>query len=183
MKNSLRAVHDRFEDADDDPPPIRLVVAEGEEDITIKVGEGESVRVWGGGWGEQWLSWFVCGCVSVCVFVCVEVGAAEGATFCTPASRCVLGRLSATQRRAGKPAKQRPAPAAPSHPKLPPLDAPSALAPGRHPPQVSDEGGGIPRSGLPRMWTYLYTTAKSPLEEMDNTEATEGSDGPSVLAG
>lgn len=27
-------------------------------------------------------------------------------------------------------------------------------------PQVSDEGGGIPRSGLPKMWTYLYTTAK-----------------------
>lgn len=38
VKNSLRAVHDRFEDADDEPPPIRLVVAEGEEDVTIKVG-------------------------------------------------------------------------------------------------------------------------------------------------
>ena len=25
--------------------------------------------------------------------------------------------------------------------------------------QVSDEGGGIPRSGLPRIWTYLYSTA------------------------
>ena len=37
VKNSLRAVYDRFEDADEDPPPIRLVVAEGEEDITIKV--------------------------------------------------------------------------------------------------------------------------------------------------
>lgn len=37
VKNSLRAVHDRFEDADDEPPPIRLVVAEGEEDVTIKV--------------------------------------------------------------------------------------------------------------------------------------------------
>ncbi|KAL4439458.1 hypothetical protein ABPG77_008787 [Micractinium sp. CCAP 211/92] len=84
VKNSLRAVHDRFEDADDEPPPIRLVVAEGEEDVTIK---------------------------------------------------------------------------------------------------VSDEGGGIPRSGLPKMWTYLYTTAKSPLDEMDRSNATEGSDGPSVLAG
>ena len=37
MKNSLRAVHDRFDDADHEAPPIRLVVAEGEEDITIKV--------------------------------------------------------------------------------------------------------------------------------------------------
>jgi hypothetical protein len=34
------------------------------------------------------------------------------------------------------------------------------------------------------MWTYLYTTAKSPLDEMDRTTAgAEGSDGPSVLAG
>jgi pyruvate dehydrogenase kinase 2/3/4 len=26
--------------------------------------------------------------------------------------------------------------------------------------KVSDEGGGIPRSGLARIWTYLYSTAK-----------------------
>ena len=83
VKNSLRAVHDRFDDADKEPPPIRLVVAEGEEDVTIK---------------------------------------------------------------------------------------------------VSDEGGGIPRSGLPRIWTYLYTTAKSPLDDMDKDD-TDGADGPSVLAG
>lgn len=83
VKNSLRAVYDRYDDADDEPPPIRLVVAEGEEDITIK---------------------------------------------------------------------------------------------------VSDEGGGIARSGLPKIWTYLYTTAKSPLDDMDKSD-TEGSDGPSVLAG
>jgi pyruvate dehydrogenase kinase 2/3/4 len=30
--------------------------------------------------------------------------------------------------------------------------------------QVSDEGGGIPRSGLPRMFTYLYSTASNPPE-------------------
>ena len=47
---------------------------------------------------------------------------------------------------------------------------------------MSDEGGGIPRSGLPKIWTYLYTTARSPLEDMDTTD-TEGSDGPAVLAG
>ena len=59
--------------------------------------------------------------------------------------------------------------------------APPPTAP--HPPgQVSDEGGGIPRSGLPKMWTYLYTTAKSPLEEMERGQS-EGSDGPAVLAG
>lgn len=37
MKNSLRAVNDRFEDADFEPPPVRVVVAEGDEDVTIKV--------------------------------------------------------------------------------------------------------------------------------------------------
>ncbi|KAF3583226.1 hypothetical protein F2Q69_00032295 [Brassica cretica] len=30
---------------------------------------------------------------------------------------------------------------------------------------VSDEGGGIPRSGLPKIFTYLYSTATNPLEE------------------
>lgn len=37
VKNSLRATNDRFEDADHEPPPIRLVVADGQEDVTIKV--------------------------------------------------------------------------------------------------------------------------------------------------
>ena len=37
VKNSLRAVNDRFEDADNEPPPVRVVVAEGDEDVTIKV--------------------------------------------------------------------------------------------------------------------------------------------------
>lgn len=46
--------------------------------------------------------------------------------------------------------------------------------------QVSDEGGGIPRSGLPRIWTYLYSTASSPLTDM---EPSGESDGPAVLAG
>ncbi|GMH45392.1 hypothetical protein BSKO_13349 [Bryopsis sp. KO-2023] len=79
VKNSLRAVQDRFENSDVEPPPIRLVVAEGAEDITIK---------------------------------------------------------------------------------------------------VSDEGGGIPRSGLPRIWTYLYTTADSPMEHIGEEDP-----GPTVLAG
>eukprot|EP00798_Chlamydomonas_sp_ICE-L_P031808 gene31808-7007_t len=82
VKNSLRAVQDRFDDdMDDEPPPIRVVVAEGGEDVTIK---------------------------------------------------------------------------------------------------VSDEGGGIPRSGMPKIWTYLYSTAKAPVE-MDTVDVTEG--GPVVLAG
>lgn len=46
--------------------------------------------------------------------------------------------------------------------------------------QVSDQGGGIPRNGLPRIWTYLYSTASSPLAVMD-TSGEE--DGPAVLAG
>jgi len=31
--------------------------------------------------------------------------------------------------------------------------------------QVSDEGGGIARSGLPRIFTYLYSTAENALNE------------------
>ena len=37
VKNSLRAVNDRYEDAEEEPPPVRVVVAEGAEDVCIKV--------------------------------------------------------------------------------------------------------------------------------------------------
>lgn len=66
VKNSLRAVQERFMDSDKIAPPIRIIVADGLEDVTIK---------------------------------------------------------------------------------------------------VSDEGGGIARSGLPKIFTYLYSTAKNPLDE------------------
>lgn len=46
--------------------------------------------------------------------------------------------------------------------------------------QVSDEGGGIARSGLPKIWTYLYSTALSPLDDMEDSG---DADGPAVLAG
>jgi len=48
-------------------------------------------------------------------------------------------------------------------------------------PQVADEGGGIKRSGMPRIWTYLYTTSESPLSMMD--DAFDGADSPTVMAG
>eukprot|EP00199_Chlamydomonas_sp_CCMP681_P002070 CAMPEP_0119104536 /NCGR_PEP_ID=MMETSP1180-20130426/2728_1 /TAXON_ID=3052 ORGANISM="Chlamydomonas cf sp, Strain CCMP681" /NCGR_SAMPLE_ID=MMETSP1180 /ASSEMBLY_ACC=CAM_ASM_000741 /LENGTH=398 /DNA_ID=CAMNT_0007089331 /DNA_START=125 /DNA_END=1321 /DNA_ORIENTATION=- len=82
VKNSLRAVQDKYEDAEKDAPPIRVVVAEGGEDVTIK---------------------------------------------------------------------------------------------------VSDEGGGIPRSGMPNIWSYLYSTAKSPVQMEDLKDGS--GDGPVVLAG
>ncbi|CAK7323126.1 unnamed protein product [Dovyalis caffra] len=66
VKNSLRAVQECYMDSDKVPPPIRIIVADGIEDVTIK---------------------------------------------------------------------------------------------------VSDEGGGIPRSGLPKIFTYLYSTAKNPVDE------------------
>ncbi|MCD9560111.1 [Datura stramonium] len=66
VKNSVRAVQERFMDSDKVAPPIRIIVADGLEDVTIK---------------------------------------------------------------------------------------------------VSDEGGGIPRSGLPKIFTYLYSTARNPLDE------------------
>jgi pyruvate dehydrogenase kinase 2/3/4 len=37
VKNSLRAVQERYMDANDQMPPIRVVVADGIEDVTIKV--------------------------------------------------------------------------------------------------------------------------------------------------
>ncbi|KAF8387714.1 hypothetical protein HHK36_026368 [Tetracentron sinense] len=75
VKNSLRAVQERFMDSDKVAPPVRIIVADGIEDVTIK---------------------------------------------------------------------------------------------------VSDEGGGIPRSGLPRIFSYLYSTAKNPLDEHSNLGSTDG---------
>ncbi|RVW55956.1 [Pyruvate dehydrogenase (acetyl-transferring)] kinase, mitochondrial [Vitis vinifera] len=69
VKNSLRAVQEQFMDSDKVAPPVRIIVADGIEDVTIK---------------------------------------------------------------------------------------------------VSDEGGGIPRSGLPKIFTYLYSTAKNPLDEQSD---------------
>lgn len=37
VKNSLRAVQERHMDSDKVAPPIRIIVADGEEDVTIKV--------------------------------------------------------------------------------------------------------------------------------------------------
>jgi pyruvate dehydrogenase kinase 2/3/4 len=48
--------------------------------------------------------------------------------------------------------------------------------------KISDEGGGIPRSGLKNIWTYLYSTADSPLKDMEFSDAGAGS-APVVLAG
>ncbi|MCO5603038.1 hypothetical protein L7F22_057181 [Adiantum nelumboides] len=80
VKNSLRAVEERFSDTEQDSPPIRVVVADGLEDVTIK---------------------------------------------------------------------------------------------------ISDEGGGIPRSGISKIWTYLYSTAKSPVSD-DKQQLLEM---PPVMAG
>lgn len=41
--------------------------------------------------------------------------------------------------------------------------------------QISDEGGGIARSGLPKIFTYLYSTARIPVEE--NYGSTVGNEG------
>ncbi|CAA6653947.1 unnamed protein product [Spirodela intermedia] len=36
VKNSLRAVQERYVNSDKDAPPVRIIVADGEEDVTIK---------------------------------------------------------------------------------------------------------------------------------------------------
>lgn len=38
---------------------------------------------------------------------------------------------------------------------------------------MSDEGGGIPRSGLPKIFTYLYSTARNPLDECSDLGTAE----------
>ncbi|KAK4383295.1 [Pyruvate dehydrogenase (acetyl-transferring)] kinase, mitochondrial [Sesamum angolense] len=40
VKNSLRAVQERFMDSDKVAPPVRIIVADGLEDVTIKAGGG-----------------------------------------------------------------------------------------------------------------------------------------------
>jgi pyruvate dehydrogenase kinase 2/3/4 len=37
--------------------------------------------------------------------------------------------------------------------------------------KVCDEGGGIPRSGMPLIWTYMYTTAQNPLLEPGRSQS------------
>ena len=43
--------------------------------------------------------------------------------------------------------------------------------------KISDEGGGIRRSGLQRIWTYLYTTADSPLLQSESDSVGGGGGG------
>ncbi|CCI48388.1 unnamed protein product [Albugo candida] len=47
--------------------------------------------------------------------------------------------------------------------------------------KISDEGGGIPRSSLPRIWSYLYTTADA--KAFERMEAPDDFGGDSPLAG
>lgn len=39
VKNSLRAVEERFVDSDKVAPPVRIIVADGLEDVTIKISD------------------------------------------------------------------------------------------------------------------------------------------------
>ncbi|KAG6539056.1 hypothetical protein ZIOFF_004209 [Zingiber officinale] len=95
VKNSLRAVQERFMNSDKDAPTVRIIVADGIEDVTIKV-------------HHQQIIIFSVSIVLVADAKCVDIAEL---------------------------------------------------------PNISDEGGGIRRSGLPKIFTYLYSTAKNPLEE------------------
>ncbi|KAF5943164.1 hypothetical protein HYC85_020806 [Camellia sinensis] len=61
------------------------------------------------------------------------------------------------------------------HDPNPPPDCVGYIHTKMSPVQVSDEGGGIPRSGLPKIFTYLYSTAKNPLDEQSDLGATKHS--------
>jgi pyruvate dehydrogenase kinase 2/3/4 len=45
--------------------------------------------------------------------------------------------------------------------------------------KISDEGGGIPRSGMPLVWTYSYTTCNDP--NGNGTSGTNGVSGSSLF--
>jgi pyruvate dehydrogenase kinase 2/3/4 len=47
--------------------------------------------------------------------------------------------------------------------------------------KVSDEGGGIARSGLASIWTYLYSTAKSRVQ-MEQLQVRISNVGPGLLS-
>lgn len=47
--------------------------------------------------------------------------------------------------------------------------------------KISDEGGGIPRSAIPLIWTYMYTTMEG--QGLDQDFETQGSDFKAPMAG
>ncbi|CAI7812212.1 unnamed protein product [Closterium sp. NIES-53] len=125
-KNSLRAVQERFADADTDPPPIRVVVADGIEDVTIK--EIFHVKM----------------PVEVCAGTAIPHHSAPQSTH-APSHLSSCPFKFCTIKVSRLPPRPSPLCGALSHPFMCTL-----------PLQISDEGGGIPHSGLPRIWTYLY---------------------------
>ena len=48
--------------------------------------------------------------------------------------------------------------------------------------KISDKGGGIPRSGVTRLWTYTFTTAGQTSEKLDQIGQGQQT-GPPVMAG
>lgn len=146
LKNSLRAVHERVSSLPDGRPPtpvaitsspysppslasgkrplVRVIVADGIEDVTIKV---KSSRV-----AEFEFFGSLCTCVVCCrcVLYCQVSGKDCSLVCCS-------GRLSVI-------------PVCITVLDVWAVDVPRWMC------QVSDEGGGFKRSGLPRMWSYLY---------------------------
>ena len=49
--------------------------------------------------------------------------------------------------------------------------------------KISDEGGGIPRSGMDKIWTYMYTTANTPSEKLMEMENMRNRNRPDPIAG
>jgi pyruvate dehydrogenase kinase 2/3/4 len=61
--------------------------------------------------------------------------------------------------------------------ELPPIVVTAAFGRDALGVRVSDEGGGIPVSEASRVWRYAYTTAKTPLIELDGRSAASGGGG------
>ncbi len=46
--------------------------------------------------------------------------------------------------------------------------------------KISDKGGGIPRSGMERLWTYTFTTAGKTKEKLNQISLPGGGGGRQV---
>lgn len=114
VKNSLRAVQERYMNSDRDAPPVRIIVADGVEDVTIKV-----TPVSGSNYSKNLKKKY-------------------GFSRLTKSQLLFFSLFFHF------------------------INIISARV------QISDEGGGIPRSGLPKLFTYLYSTAKAPQYEYHN---------------
>lgn len=169
VKNSLRAVQERYMNSEIDPTPVRIIVADGIEDVTIKVYIHYNNLQYTLEFQFQPLIHDFDRLVKVICFNCE-------AYLCTSDFRKV--RLSLNDLEHVNPGKVQFIQTRLAINCVIVLTCVGAymltkvcyvLAP-----KISDEGGGIPRRGLPKLFSYLYSTAENNLNELFNGGSNAG---------